>query len=58
MTPTRKRRWWLLSLGSMLCRSWVGFFAATTLVLVFVMVPTIVATGLPVLHLTNVLAAG
>lgn len=38
-------------------RSWVGFFAGTTTVLVFVMVPTIIAAWLPVLHLTNVLAA-
>ena len=38
-------------------KSWVGFFAATMMVLVFVMVPTIIAAWLPVLHLTNVLAS-
>ena len=38
-------------------KSWVGFFAGTMMVLVFVMVPTIIAAWLPVLFLTNVLAS-
>ena len=37
-------------------KSWVGFFAGTMMVLVFVMAPTIIAAWLPVLHLTSVLS--
>jgi hypothetical protein len=37
--------------------SWVGFFAGTMMVLVFVMVPTMITAWLPVLHLTSVLAS-
>jgi hypothetical protein len=38
-------------------KSWVGFFAGTMMVLVFVLTPTIIAAWLPVLHLTNILAS-
>jgi hypothetical protein len=38
-------------------KSWLGFFAGTMTVLVFVMAPTIIAAWLPVLHLTRVLAS-
>src|ERR1035441_41824 len=34
-------------------KSWVGFFAGTMMVLVFVMVPTIIAAWLPLPHLVK-----
>lgn len=38
-------------------KSWVSFFAGTTMVLVFLTVPTVIAAWLPVLHFTSVLAS-